>query len=416
MFLVAALALSGLPISGIFRSEFQIVAGGFARPQYVWRRAPDRARQPRLLRSDLARGADGALSRPPTRAVPVGETSWWMVAAMGALPGRRRRARPARPGAAHGAAAQRPIRPRERRPGERPAPTARRPRFETPFHLRPAPPTREEFVRVDASAASPVRPQRSPSDGARMRHRCSPTEADRARDRGHVRASRSGSPRWSLRRGRLASYPALTRDCRPRLGRARAARPRPASSLTAIPTCGRCSGSTRTRCVDRRRRRRVRAPVRPDPLRRLRGDPVRDRDRRRGHPGARGAPGLQAPRARGSASPASPRTHGVALAERVAGIASVAHALAYLPGRRARAARSTPPTRAQLWRVVHAELERIANHLDVAAALAEDDGALGRRRPLRHPQGGRPAAARRALRQPVRPRRGRPRRDRARSR
>jgi hydrogenase-4 component F len=35
MFLAAALAISGLPLSGVFRSEFQIIAGGFARPQYV---------------------------------------------------------------------------------------------------------------------------------------------------------------------------------------------------------------------------------------------------------------------------------------------------------------------------------------------------------------------------------------------
>jgi hydrogenase-4 component F len=35
MFLAAALALCGLPLSGVFRSEFEIVAGGFARPQYV---------------------------------------------------------------------------------------------------------------------------------------------------------------------------------------------------------------------------------------------------------------------------------------------------------------------------------------------------------------------------------------------
>jgi hydrogenase-4 component F len=35
MFLAAALALSGLPLSGVFRSEFEIVAGGFARPQYL---------------------------------------------------------------------------------------------------------------------------------------------------------------------------------------------------------------------------------------------------------------------------------------------------------------------------------------------------------------------------------------------
>jgi hydrogenase-4 component F len=35
MFLAAALALSGLPLSGVFRSEFQIVTGGFAQSQYV---------------------------------------------------------------------------------------------------------------------------------------------------------------------------------------------------------------------------------------------------------------------------------------------------------------------------------------------------------------------------------------------
>ena len=35
MFLAAALALCGLPLSGVFRSEFQIVAGGFAQAQYL---------------------------------------------------------------------------------------------------------------------------------------------------------------------------------------------------------------------------------------------------------------------------------------------------------------------------------------------------------------------------------------------
>jgi hydrogenase-4 component F len=35
MFMAAAIALSGLPLSGVFRSEFQIVAGGFAQRQYV---------------------------------------------------------------------------------------------------------------------------------------------------------------------------------------------------------------------------------------------------------------------------------------------------------------------------------------------------------------------------------------------
>jgi hydrogenase-4 component F len=35
MFMAAALALCGLPLSGVFRSEFQIVTGGFAESQYV---------------------------------------------------------------------------------------------------------------------------------------------------------------------------------------------------------------------------------------------------------------------------------------------------------------------------------------------------------------------------------------------
>jgi hydrogenase-4 component F len=35
MVLAAALALSGLPVSGVFRSEFEIVVGGFAHAQYV---------------------------------------------------------------------------------------------------------------------------------------------------------------------------------------------------------------------------------------------------------------------------------------------------------------------------------------------------------------------------------------------
>jgi Ni,Fe-hydrogenase III large subunit len=58
-------------------------------------------------------------------------------------------------------------------------------------------------------------------------------------------------------------------------------------------------------------------------------------------------------------------------AERVAGIAGVAHALA-LAHAVERALDVQPPPRAELWRVVHAELERVANHLDVAMRLAED--------------------------------------------
>ena len=60
----------------------------------------------------------------------------------------------------------------------------------------------------------------------------------------------------------------------------------------------------------------------------------------------------------------------VRFAERVAGISSVAHALAYSQAVE-RALGVAPPRRAELWRVIHAELERIANHLHSAAQLAE---------------------------------------------
>ncbi|HTU78568.1 MAG TPA: proton-conducting transporter membrane subunit [Solirubrobacteraceae bacterium] len=86
MFLAAALALAGLPLSGVFRSEFQIVAGGFAQPQYVgvsillvfvnvaffgiiWHTG-------RMVLSPSASPAVGA----PLPA--VGERSGWMIAGM----------------------------------------------------------------------------------------------------------------------------------------------------------------------------------------------------------------------------------------------------------------------------------------------------------------------------------------------
>jgi formate hydrogenlyase subunit 5 len=58
------------------------------------------------------------------------------------------------------------------------------------------------------------------------------------------------------------------------------------------------------------------------------------------------------------------------VAERVAGIASVAYATAYAEAVE-RALDVAPPPRAQRWRAVYAELERIANHLDVIAKEAE---------------------------------------------
>lgn len=64
---------------------------------------------------------------------------------------------------------------------------------------------------------------------------------------------------------------------------------------------------------------------------------------------------------------------GILVAERVEGISSVAHALAF-----AHAAEGlsgvTPPRRARLVRVIHAELERIANHLDVVTRLCDAAG------------------------------------------
>jgi len=64
---------------------------------------------------------------------------------------------------------------------------------------------------------------------------------------------------------------------------------------------------------------------------------------------------------------------GVLLAERAEGIASVAHALAYCHAVEA-VDGCEIPLEAALIRVVHAELERIANHLDVAMRLADAAG------------------------------------------
>jgi len=64
---------------------------------------------------------------------------------------------------------------------------------------------------------------------------------------------------------------------------------------------------------------------------------------------------------------------GVLIAERTEGIASVAHALAYCHAVEMIAGCQIP-REAALVRVVHAELERIANHLDVAMRLADAAG------------------------------------------
>jgi hydrogenase-4 component F len=80
MFLAAAIALCGLPVSGVFRSEFQIVAGGFSQPQYVGVAIL-------IVFVNVAffgvlwHAGRMVLTRPAADA-PRGELSWWMVAAM----------------------------------------------------------------------------------------------------------------------------------------------------------------------------------------------------------------------------------------------------------------------------------------------------------------------------------------------
>jgi formate hydrogenlyase subunit 5 len=71
--------------------------------------------------------------------------------------------------------------------------------------------------------------------------------------------------------------------------------------------------------------------------------------------------------------PGMTAAEGVLLAERTEGIATVAHALAYCHAVE-RIAGCQPPRAAGLVRLLYAELERIANHLDVAVRLADAAG------------------------------------------
>lgn len=64
---------------------------------------------------------------------------------------------------------------------------------------------------------------------------------------------------------------------------------------------------------------------------------------------------------------------GVLVAERVEGVASVAHALAFCHAAE-RCAGTDVPWAGRLVRVLHAELERVANHLDVMVRLTEAAG------------------------------------------
>jgi formate hydrogenlyase subunit 5 len=60
----------------------------------------------------------------------------------------------------------------------------------------------------------------------------------------------------------------------------------------------------------------------------------------------------------------------VHVAERIAGVSSVAYAVAFCQAVE-RALGVIPPPRAERWRAIHAELERMATHLDVIAKQAE---------------------------------------------
>lgn len=89
MFLAAVLALSGLPLSGVFRSEFQIVVGGFDSAQYVgvtlllvfvnlaffgiiWHAA----------RMILGRRQDASVALPTAASAVARERSAWMIVGM----------------------------------------------------------------------------------------------------------------------------------------------------------------------------------------------------------------------------------------------------------------------------------------------------------------------------------------------
>jgi formate hydrogenlyase subunit 5 len=68
-----------------------------------------------------------------------------------------------------------------------------------------------------------------------------------------------------------------------------------------------------------------------------------------------------------------PVSDGILVAERVEGVSSVAHALAFAHAAE-NLAGTAPPRMARLVRVIHAELERIANHLDVVTRLCDAAG------------------------------------------
>ena len=160
----------------------------------------------------------------------------------------------------------------------------------------------------------------------------------------------------------------------------------------------------------RQRARRVRDPVRPRPLRGLRGDPVPDRDRRRGRPAA--ADHGRSSSTAGWSSGSSGSAPEAWRPRRRAGRRDRERRLCAARSRRRSSGRSAScaPPRAQRWRALYCELERIACHLDVIAKEAETTALyVGQARfQILKEQAQRLRAQ--ADRQSLRPRRDRPRR------
>lgn len=241
------------------------------------------------------------------------------------------------------------------------------PRLETPFHLRPAPPTREELLRVDLAGLADAAAALA-GDGARMVSMFA-TAADR-REIVVTFALRGGITTLVAATGSAPSYPALT----PRLPAAAWAEREIHDATGIVP-----DGHPDLRPLLGVDPDALRSTVAGDDVFLLPYGPIRsgvfeavqfvietggeDIPALEVRPGFKHR-GMEA-RFAGVAA-----DDGVALAERVAGTSSVAHALAYCHAVE-RACEATAPTRAQLWRAVHAELERIVHHLHVAAALAE---------------------------------------------
>jgi hydrogenase-4 component F len=80
MFMAAALALCGLPLSGVFRSEFEIVCGGFAGSQYVG--VTILIVFVNIAFFGILWHAGRMVLTAPSANAPHGERSGWMVAGM----------------------------------------------------------------------------------------------------------------------------------------------------------------------------------------------------------------------------------------------------------------------------------------------------------------------------------------------